>query len=151
EFGYILQVIKKLELKKLDDLLGCRRSTPKGLTALSPGYIADSDLEEDEEDPADYPVDRGDDDDDDDEEEEESSEDDKDEKEEHLALAVAFLATNLVSSAKETEPFETDESAATPPPPLPPAYHTTPRMSVRAQTPTPFPSEEEVARILALH
>ncbi|GJT15256.1 hypothetical protein Tco_0873962 [Tanacetum coccineum] len=45
-------------------------------TTNSPGYIADSDLEEvgedPEEDPADYPVDEGDDDDDDDEEEEES-------------------------------------------------------------------------------
>ncbi|GJU98560.1 hypothetical protein Tco_1327831 [Tanacetum coccineum] len=32
-------------------------------TALSPGYIADSDPEEDEEDPADHPADRGDNDD----------------------------------------------------------------------------------------
>nr|GEY14098.1 hypothetical protein [Tanacetum cinerariifolium] len=59
-------------------------------TALSPGYIADSDLEEDEEDPVDYPVDEGDNDDN------ESSDDDNDddddvekdeEEEEHLAPA----------------------------------------------------------------
>ncbi|GJU94425.1 hypothetical protein Tco_1319181 [Tanacetum coccineum] len=45
-------------------------------TALSPGYVADSDpLEEDpEEDPANYPTDEGDD-------EEESSKDDEEEKE----------------------------------------------------------------------
>ncbi|GKF76943.1 hypothetical protein Tco_0229413, partial [Tanacetum coccineum] len=87
--------------------------------ALSPGYVADSDLEEDseedlEEDPADYPDDRGDDD------EEKSSEDDDDddeEEEEHLALADStLLAIDSVPSAEETEPFETDESAATPPP-----------------------------------
>nr|GEX22273.1 hypothetical protein [Tanacetum cinerariifolium] len=65
-------------------------------TALSPGYIVDSDLEKDEkdpkEDPADYPTNRGDNDDD------ESSNDDDDvddvkkdnedkEEEEYLALA----------------------------------------------------------------
>ncbi|GJR49510.1 putative reverse transcriptase domain-containing protein [Tanacetum coccineum] len=64
-------------------------------TALSPGYIADSDPEEDEEDPkedpADHPVDGGDnddnessDDDDDDDDVEKDKEDE--EKEEHLAL-----------------------------------------------------------------
>ncbi|GKG21068.1 hypothetical protein Tco_0383663, partial [Tanacetum coccineum] len=52
-------------------------------TALSSGYVADSDLKEDleedpEEDPADYPVDEV----DDKEEEEESSEDDDEEEEE---------------------------------------------------------------------
>ncbi|GJZ41419.1 hypothetical protein Tco_0588305, partial [Tanacetum coccineum] len=73
-------------------------------------------------------------------------------EEEHLAPAdstvVASPAIDIVSSAEETEPFETDESAATPP--LPPVYHTTSRMSVQTQTPIPFPSEEEVARLLAL-
>ncbi|GJS60863.1 hypothetical protein Tco_0655647 [Tanacetum coccineum] len=53
-----------------------------------------------------------------------------------------------VPSTKETEPFETDESAATPPPP--PAYRTTARMSIRAQTPIPFMSEAEVDRLLAM-
>ncbi|GKE64084.1 hypothetical protein Tco_1518245, partial [Tanacetum coccineum] len=65
-------------------------------TALSPGYIADFDSEENEEDPekdsADYPADGGDNyenmsfDDDDDDDDVEKDEMDK-EKEEHLALA----------------------------------------------------------------
>nr|GEX30673.1 hypothetical protein [Tanacetum cinerariifolium] len=85
--------------------------------------------EDPEEDLADYPADGGDDDDeeeeyseDDDEEEEtfeEASEEDEDEKEEHLAPAdsAALTAIDHVPSAKETEAFKTDESAATPPPP----------------------------------
>ncbi|GJS41961.1 hypothetical protein Tco_0567004 [Tanacetum coccineum] len=99
-------------------------------TADSPGYITESDPEEDpeeeddedpEEDPTNYPTDR------DDEEEEESFVDDVDdedeEEEEHLAPA-------------DSVP--------------PPAYHTTTRMSIRAQTPIPFPSEAEVDRLLAI-
>ncbi|GKE69067.1 hypothetical protein Tco_1527139 [Tanacetum coccineum] len=104
-------------------------------TADLPGYVPESDLEEDpdegddedpKDDPADYPADRGDDDDD----EDESSDDDEDdddvdieedkEEEEHLAptnsTAVAFPTVDHAPSAEETEPFETDESAATPPP-----------------------------------
>ncbi|GJZ55782.1 hypothetical protein Tco_0610975, partial [Tanacetum coccineum] len=97
-------------------------------TTESPGYIPESDLEEDdeedpEEDPADYPADRGGDrddeessDDDDDVEEDEDDEDE--EEEEHLALAdpaaVAF-PVDKDPSDEETEPFETDESAVTPP------------------------------------
>ncbi|GJX30222.1 hypothetical protein Tco_0238301 [Tanacetum coccineum] len=85
--------------------------------ALSPGYVADSDPEEDSEDgPVDYPADRGDDDDDDsfdDDEEEEASEE---EEEEHLAPADSVVApvVDHVLSSEETEPFETDESAPTP-------------------------------------
>nr|GEW74679.1 putative reverse transcriptase domain-containing protein [Tanacetum cinerariifolium] len=117
-------------------------------TALSPGYIAKSDLEEDpeedpKEDPADYPADRGDDDDD------ESSDDDDDveedgEEEEHLALADSSVVPidDQVSSAEDIEAFETDESAATPPPPS--AYHTTSRMSIRTRTPIHFPSEAKI-------
>ncbi|GJR12207.1 hypothetical protein Tco_0794859 [Tanacetum coccineum] len=98
-------------------------------TALSPGYIADSDPEEDPEDeledgPTDYPADGVDDDDD-------SFRPD--------STAVS-PDVDPVSSAKETEPFETDESAATPPP----AYRTTARMFVRTQAPIPFPSEAEI-------
>ncbi|GKB58382.1 hypothetical protein Tco_0914568, partial [Tanacetum coccineum] len=64
--------------------------------ADSPGYIADSDIEEDhEEDPIDYPVDGGNDDDDDDESSDddkddddvEEDEDEKEEEEDHLAPA----------------------------------------------------------------
>ncbi|GJS89418.1 putative reverse transcriptase domain-containing protein [Tanacetum coccineum] len=124
--------------------------------ALSPGYVADSDPEEDEEDPeedhADYPADGGDDDDDESSDDDDEDDEDVEEEEEYLApadsTAVAYLAVDLVLSAEETEPFETDESAATPPPP--PAYHVTARMSIRSQTPILFPSEEEVARLLAL-
>ncbi|GJT39012.1 hypothetical protein Tco_0938877 [Tanacetum coccineum] len=74
------------------------------------------------------------------EDEEESFEDDDDEKKEHLApadsTAVASPVVDPVSSAKETELFETDEFATTPPPP--PVYRTTARMSIRAQAPIPF-------------
>ncbi|GJR81165.1 hypothetical protein Tco_0151950, partial [Tanacetum coccineum] len=102
-------------------------------TADSPGYVSESDPKEDpeenddedpEEDPADYPADGGDDGDD----EDESSDDDKDdnvdikgdeEEEEHPAptdsTAVALPAVDQAPSAEETEPFKTDESAATPP------------------------------------
>ncbi|GKB68111.1 hypothetical protein Tco_0929523 [Tanacetum coccineum] len=94
-------------------------------TALSPGYIAGSDSEEDpEEDHADYPVDGGDDNDDDDdkEEEQEDSEDDDEEDEEHLAPTDSFVvpADDPVPLAEDTEAFETNESAPThiPSPPL---------------------------------
>ncbi|GJW64159.1 hypothetical protein Tco_0116043, partial [Tanacetum coccineum] len=116
--------------------------------ALSPGYVADSDPEEDSEDgPVDYPADGGDGDDDDsfdnDEEEEASGEED----EEHLAPADSVVAP-VVDHVPSTELFETNESAATPP--SPPAYHTTARIFIRPEAPMPFPSEEEVERLLAL-
>ncbi|GJX82068.1 hypothetical protein Tco_0331549 [Tanacetum coccineum] len=99
-------------------------------TADSPGYVPESDPEEDpeedddedpEEDPADYPADGGDDGDDKDE----SSDDDEDD-----------------------DPFETDESAATPPPH--PTYWVTARISIQDDPPTPFWSDTEVARLLAI-
>ncbi|GJS73063.1 putative reverse transcriptase domain-containing protein [Tanacetum coccineum] len=70
--------------------------------------------------PADYPADR---DDDDDDEEEPSGDDANDDEEEHLA-----------------------PSDSVPPP----AYRTTSRMSIRDQTPIPFPSKAEVDRLLAI-
>ncbi|GJU29159.1 hypothetical protein Tco_1172748 [Tanacetum coccineum] len=100
--------------------------------ALSPGYIAESDPEEDpedelEDDPADYPADRvdGDNDDDFSDDDEEEKEAPEEEDEEHLALDDPVLApvVDHVPSSQETEPFETDESAATPP--SPPAGRTT--------------------------
>nr|GEV68607.1 hypothetical protein [Tanacetum cinerariifolium] len=121
--------------------------------ALSLGYVADSDPEEDSDDGlVDYPADGGDDDDDDD-----SSDDDDEEEaseeEEHLASADSVVApiVDPVSSSEETEPFETDESVVTPPPP--PVNHTTPlgaRISIRPQAPMPFPSEAEVERLFTL-
>ncbi|GKD50279.1 hypothetical protein Tco_1279255, partial [Tanacetum coccineum] len=96
---------------------------------LSPGYVADSDPEEDlEEDHADYPADRGDDDDkpsdddddddetDDEDEEPFEDEDDDEEEEEHLAPADSSVVpvVDPVPSARDTEAFKTDESAPTP-------------------------------------
>ncbi|GKD60562.1 hypothetical protein Tco_1298071 [Tanacetum coccineum] len=105
-------------------------------TADSLGYITESDPKEDpkeededpKEDPADYPDDR----DDEEEDEEESFGDDvddeeedeeKDEEEEHLALA-------------DSVP--------------PPSCRTTARMSIRDQTPIPFPFAADVDRFLAI-
>ncbi|GJU40198.1 hypothetical protein Tco_1193155 [Tanacetum coccineum] len=88
----------------------------------------------------------------DEEEEEESSEEKeaKEEEEEHLASTDSVFApvVDHVPSSEETEPFVTDESAATPP--SPPACHTTARISIRPEAPMPFPSEDEVERLLAL-
>ncbi|GKC29451.1 hypothetical protein Tco_1036745 [Tanacetum coccineum] len=103
----------------------------------------EDDDEDPEEDPVDYLVDGGDDGDD----EEGSSEDDEDDdmdieaddEEEHLAPAdsvvVALPATDQAPSAEEIEPFETDESATTPPPH--PAYRMTAGISIPAPVPTP--------------
>nr|GEZ08748.1 hypothetical protein [Tanacetum cinerariifolium] len=72
----------------------------------------------------------------------EDEEDEDEEEEEHLAsvdfTTAASLVVDPVPSAKETNPFETDKSAATPSPPL--TYRTSARMSIRAQTPIPFSS-----------
>ncbi|GKB26440.1 hypothetical protein Tco_0865841 [Tanacetum coccineum] len=127
--------------------------------ALSPGYIAKFDPEEDPKDESkdglvDYPTDKRDDDDDDssgddtdDEDEEETS--DEDEEEEHLAhtdsTAAASLVVDLVPSAEETKPFETDEFAVdrllvipTPPPsPLTPLSSPLPQIP---SLPLPVPS-----------
>ncbi|GJX56141.1 hypothetical protein Tco_0286038, partial [Tanacetum coccineum] len=88
----------------------------------------DEDPDEDpEEDLVDYPGDGGDDGDDEDELSKKDEDDDVDieadeeeEEEEHPAPAdsvvVALPTTDQAPSAEETEPFETDKSAATPPP-----------------------------------
>ncbi|GJW22347.1 hypothetical protein Tco_0032969 [Tanacetum coccineum] len=107
-------------------------------TADSPGYITKSDPEEDlkeddedpEADPADYPNNRDDDDEEEepfgdnaDNDEEDEDEDEEEKEEDHLALADSVL---------------------------PPACRTTARMSIRDQTPIPFPSAAEVDRFLAI-
>nr|GEZ91528.1 hypothetical protein [Tanacetum cinerariifolium] len=110
-----------------------------------------------EEDLVDYPADGGDDGDD----KEESSEDDEmdieaeeeeEEEEEHPAPAdsvvVALTAADQAPSAEETEPFETDEPAATPPPH--PAYRTTARISIPAPVPISAWTDSEVVRLLAI-
>ncbi|GKA43738.1 hypothetical protein Tco_0736462, partial [Tanacetum coccineum] len=109
-----------------------------------------------EEDPVDYPADGG----DNGDEEEGSSEDDEDDdmdikaddEKEHLAPAdsvvVALPATDQAPSAEASEPFETDESAATPPLHL--VYRVRARTSIPAPVPMPVWSDAEVARLLAI-
>ncbi|GKB33905.1 putative reverse transcriptase domain-containing protein [Tanacetum coccineum] len=109
---------------------------PASPTAQSPDYVPESDPDADpeedsdedlKEDPVDYPADGGDDGDDEDEPLEEDEDDEDGEEEEYPAPAdsvvVALPTTDQAPSAEETEPFETDESAATPPHM---AYGTTP-------------------------
>ncbi|GJR81285.1 putative reverse transcriptase domain-containing protein [Tanacetum coccineum] len=105
-------------------------------TALSPGYVAkfnpEDDLEEDpedepEKDPVEYPIDGGDEEEDessrddanDEDEEEASKEENDDKEEEHLALtdSTTLPAIDPVSSVEDTEAFKTNESAPTPPSP----------------------------------
>ncbi|GJT98197.1 hypothetical protein Tco_1093715 [Tanacetum coccineum] len=134
-------------------------------TTDSPGYVPESNLEKDpeedddkdpEEDPADYPTDGGDDGDDEDESFDDDEDDDvdieNDEEEEHLdptdSIVVALPAVDHAPSAEETEPFEIDESMATPP--LHPTYRVTARISIRDEPPTPFWSDTEVARLLTI-
>ncbi|GKG47887.1 hypothetical protein Tco_0507372, partial [Tanacetum coccineum] len=82
-------------------------------TALSPGYVADSDPKEDPEvDPTKYPANGGYDDDDDDDDK-----DDEDEgEEEHLAPAdsTALHTVDPVSFYEDIEAFEMDKSVPTP-------------------------------------
>ncbi|GKE52904.1 hypothetical protein Tco_1488060, partial [Tanacetum coccineum] len=120
-------------------------------TTQSPDYVPESDPkadpeEDDDEDPeedlVDYPADGGDDGDDEDEPSEDDEVDieaDDEEEEEHPAPAdyvvVALPAADQAPSAEESEPFETDESAATPPPH--PAYRVTARISIPAPIPSP--------------
>ncbi|GKE54522.1 hypothetical protein Tco_1489678 [Tanacetum coccineum] len=116
----------------------------------------EDDEEDPEEDLADYPADGGDDGDDEDDpsnddEEVDIKADDEVEEEQPTpanSIAVALPAADQAPSAEETEPFETDESAATPPPH--PAYRVTARISIPAPVPTPVWSDAEVARLLAI-
>nr|GEV41522.1 reverse transcriptase [Tanacetum cinerariifolium] len=119
-----------------DDILPAEEQplpTAASPTTESPAYIDGSDPEED---PADYPAERGDEGDDEDESSDDDEDDDIDiegdeeEEDEYLtpadSAAVALPTIDHVASAMETEPFETDESAATPPPH--PAYRITARI-----------------------
>ncbi|GKB68687.1 hypothetical protein Tco_0930099, partial [Tanacetum coccineum] len=129
-------------------------------TTLSPGYVADSDPEEDpKEDLADYPADGGDDaddessdDDDDDEEEEEEKQeafkDDEKEEEEHPALADSFVVpvNDHVPSVEDTKAFETDESAPTH---VPSPRRRTARIFVRHQTPMSASTEALIVVVAA--
>ncbi|GKC55336.1 hypothetical protein Tco_1078081, partial [Tanacetum coccineum] len=115
-----------------DDVLPAKEqplSAAVSPTANSPRYTKfgpEEDLEEeDDEDPkedlADYPTDR-----DNDDEEEESSGDDADDEEDEN------------KDEGEEEHLAPADSV------LPPAYRTISRMSIRAQTPIPFPFEAEI-------
>nr|GFC05700.1 hypothetical protein [Tanacetum cinerariifolium] len=130
--------------------------------AQSPEYFPESDLEahpeddddeDPEEDPVDYPADGRDDGDD----KEGSSEDDEDddmdieadeeeEEEEHPAPAdsvvVASTTADHAPSVDETEPFETNESTATPP--SHPAYRMITRISIPPPVPLPAWSDSEI-------
>ncbi|GKE70907.1 hypothetical protein Tco_1528979, partial [Tanacetum coccineum] len=117
----------------------------------------EDDDEDPEEDPADYPADGGDNGDDEDELSDDEEDDDVDikedeEEEEHLAhvdsTVIALPVVDHALSAEETKPFETDESTATPPPH--PVYRVTARILIRDEPPTPFRSDTEVARLLAI-
>ncbi|GKE32661.1 hypothetical protein Tco_1451983 [Tanacetum coccineum] len=122
-------------------------------TALSQGYVADSDSEEDpKKDHADYPADGGDDvndessnDEEEDEEELEASKDDDEEEEEHPALADSsvVLVDDPVPSAEDTETFKTDESAPTT---VPSPRRRTARMFVRPQTPMSATTKALIAK-----
>ncbi|GJT21880.1 hypothetical protein Tco_0891817 [Tanacetum coccineum] len=133
-------------------------------TVQSLDYVSESDPEADpeedededpEEDPIDYPADGGDDgydkdesleDDEDDDDDVDIEADEDEEEEEHPAPAdfvvVALPVADQAPSAKETELFEIDESAATPPPHL--AYRVTTRISILALVPIPVWSDAEI-------
>nr|GFC49563.1 hypothetical protein [Tanacetum cinerariifolium] len=64
------------------------------------------------------------------------------------SIVVAPTAADQAPSVKETKPFETDESAATPPPH--PAYRTTARISIPALVPMTEWTDSEVVRLLAI-
>ncbi|GKC53522.1 hypothetical protein Tco_1076267, partial [Tanacetum coccineum] len=118
-----------------DDVLPAKEQPlPAAISPIadSPGYVPESDPEEDleedddedhEEDPTDYPANGGDNGDDEDKSSDDDEDDvdiEEDEEEEHLAplesITVALPTVDHAPSAEETEPFETDESATTPPP-----------------------------------
>nr|GFA68527.1 hypothetical protein [Tanacetum cinerariifolium] len=88
----------------------------------------------------------------DDEDDDIDIEADEEEEEEHPAptnsVVVASTAADQAPSAKETEPFETEESAATPPPH--PAYRMTARISIPAPIPMPAWPDLEIVRLLAM-
>nr|GEU78967.1 reverse transcriptase domain-containing protein [Tanacetum cinerariifolium] len=133
-------------------------------TAKSPGYVAESDPEEDpkeyeddetEDGPVDYPMDRGDDGDDDDddssgddvddEDKDEEDEEEEEEEEEHLALAdsaIIIPTDELVSPPEGIEPVI--------PPPSTDTATTGARITVRLQAAISFPPEAEVERLLAM-
>nr|GEW28912.1 hypothetical protein [Tanacetum cinerariifolium] len=126
-------------------------------TAESPGYVAESDPEEYEDDetkdgPVDYPMDGGDDGDDDDDDssgydadEEDEDEVEEEDDEEHLASAdsaVIIPTDELVSPPEGTEPIISPPSTDT--------ATTGARITIRPQTSISLPPEAEGERLLAM-
>nr|GFD31595.1 hypothetical protein [Tanacetum cinerariifolium] len=64
------------------------------------------------------------------------------------SVVIAPTAADQAPSAEETEPFKTDESAATPPPH--PAYRTMAKIFIPAPVPMPAWTDSEVFRLLAI-
>ncbi|GJV27812.1 putative reverse transcriptase domain-containing protein [Tanacetum coccineum] len=119
-------------------------------TALSLGYVVDSNLEEDpDEETEEDPTDRGDNDDNDDNDDDNDDDEDDKEEEERLALAdsSAVHVDDHVSSVEDTEAFETDKSAPTPPVPSPRPRKA--RISIRPQTPMSAATEALIAAVAA--
>nr|GEY51373.1 hypothetical protein [Tanacetum cinerariifolium] len=126
-------------------------------TAESPGYVAESDPKDDEDNesedgPVDYPMDGGDDEDDDDgnssgddADDEDDYEADKEEEEEHLASAGAAVVVPTV------EPVSLPEGIKPViPPPSTDITTTGARITVRLQAFISLPPEAEVERLLAM-
>ncbi|GJU10311.1 hypothetical protein Tco_1132707 [Tanacetum coccineum] len=65
-----------------------------------------------------------------------------------MTIWILRLMRRMRMTGEETEPFETDESAATPPPH--PAYRMTARITILEPVPVPVWSDFEVARLLAI-
>ncbi|GJY51699.1 uncharacterized mitochondrial protein-like protein, partial [Tanacetum coccineum] len=63
-------------------------------------------------------------------------------------MTQAMRRITTAPSTEETEPFETDESATTPPPH--PTYHMTARITIPEPVPIPAWSDSEVAKLLAI-
>nr|GEU36538.1 putative reverse transcriptase domain-containing protein [Tanacetum cinerariifolium] len=136
-----------------DDILPAEEQPLPAAASPATKSDLDEDPEDDlEEDPADYPADGGDEGDDDEDDDIDIDIEGYEEEDEYLAPAdsttVSLPAIDHAPSAEETEPFETDESAATPPPH--PAYRVTARMSIRPQTPISLPLDTDIARLMAI-
>ncbi|GJW75901.1 hypothetical protein Tco_0135271 [Tanacetum coccineum] len=126
-------------------------------TAKSPGYVAESDLEEDpkeyeddetEDGPVDYPMDGGDDGDDDDGNssgDDSDDEDEDEEEEEHLAPTDSVV---VVPTVESVSPPEGTEPVI--PPPSTDITTTGARITVRLQASISLPPEAEVERLLAM-
>nr|GEY45535.1 hypothetical protein [Tanacetum cinerariifolium] len=140
-----------------DDILPVEEQPLPATASPTAEFDPNEDPKDDpEEDPVDYPANGGDEGDNEDESSDDDEDDDIDiegdkEEDEYLAPAdstsIALPVINHAPSVEETGSFETDESAATPPPH--PAYRVTARMSIRPQTPISLLSDTKIAKLMA--